>query len=77
MSYCCTGPLGVLDQALDGRKYLLGDDFTVADLNVAVILSWARRAQMDLSFVPAADRWLDACLARPAYLRVREMMARA
>lgn len=69
-------PLGVLNQALDGRKYLLGDDFTVADLNVAVILSWASRAQMDLSFVPEASRWLDACLARPAYLRVREMMAK-
>jgi glutathione S-transferase len=70
-------PLGVLDQALDGRKYLLGDDFMVADLNVAVILSWASRAQMDLSFVPKVSRWLDACLARPAYLHVREMMAKA
>jgi glutathione S-transferase len=69
--------LGVLNQALDGSKYLLGDDFTVADLNVAVILSWASRAQMDLSFVPEVNRWLDACLARPAYLRVREMMAKA
>lgn len=70
-------PLGVLNQALDRRKYLLGDDFTVADLNVAVILSWARRAEMDLSFVPEVDRWLDACLARPAYVSVREMMTKA
>jgi glutathione S-transferase len=68
-------PLGVLNQALDGRKYLLGDDFTVADLNVAVMLSWARRAEMDFSFVPEVDRWLHACLARPAYRRVRDMMA--
>ena len=61
-------PLGVLNQALDGREYLLGDDFTVADLNVAVIVSWASRAHMDLSFVPEVNCWLDACLARPAYL---------
>jgi glutathione S-transferase len=70
-------PLGVLNQALDGSKCLLGDDFTVADLNVAVVLSWASRAQMDLSSVPEVNRWLDACLARPAYLRVRDMMAKA
>ena len=67
-------PLEVLNQALDGRKYLLGDNFTVADLNVAVILSWARRAQMDFSSAPEVARWLDACLARPAYVRVRDMM---
>jgi glutathione S-transferase len=70
-------PAGVLNQALDGHTNLLGDDFTVADLNVAVILSWARRAEMDFSFVPEVDRWLDACLARPAYVGVREMMAKA
>jgi glutathione S-transferase len=70
-------PLGALNQALVGRKYLLGDDFTVADLIVAVILSWASRAHMGFSFVPEVDRWLDACLARPAYLRVREMMTKA
>jgi glutathione S-transferase len=67
-------PLEVLNVSLDGREYLLGDDFTVGDLNVAVILSWARRAEMDLSHVPAVDRWLGACLDRPAYKRMREMM---
>src|SRR5262249_53307767 len=32
-------PLGVLDGALAGTPYLLGGDFTVADLNVASILA--------------------------------------
>ena len=67
-------PLGVLNEALDGREYLLGNDFTVGDLNVSVILDWARRAGLDLSDVPEVWRWLDACLARPAYVRVRDMM---
>ena len=35
-------PLRVLDGALAGRSYLLGDRFTIADLNVASVLSWAR-----------------------------------
>jgi glutathione S-transferase len=67
-------PLGVLNTALSGQKCLLGDEFTVADLNVASILSWVKRAEMDLSSVPEVDLWLEVCFARPAYLRLREMM---
>jgi glutathione S-transferase len=67
-------PLQVLDRALDGRAYLLGDEFTVADLNVASILSWAKISKMDFAFVPSVDRWLEACYARPAYLRLAEMI---
>ena len=36
-------PFKVLDGALAGRPYLLGDDFTVADLNVAAVISRADR----------------------------------
>lgn len=67
-------PLQVINRVLDGRAYLLGDEFTVADLNVASILSWAKRSEMDFSFVPSVDRWLEACYARPAYLRLGEMI---
>ncbi len=66
-------PLGVLNEALVGREYLLGNDFTVADLNVAVILRWAWIAGLDFSSVPEVERWLDVCLARPAYGRMRDM----
>ena len=31
-------PLKVLDQALDGRDWLVGDEFSVADLNVAAVM---------------------------------------
>src|SRR5688572_6461289 len=37
-------PLAVLEQALAGKTYLLGDIFTVADLNVAAVFSWAQMA---------------------------------
>ncbi len=49
-------PLGILNETLDGREYLLGDHFTVGDLNVSVILAWARRAGIDLSGVPDVER---------------------
>ena len=60
------GPLAVLDKALGSSDYLLGGGFTVADLNVASVMSWARMAKIDLSNFPAADAWLARCLSRPA-----------
>jgi glutathione S-transferase len=57
-------PFKVLDAALAGTPYLLGQDFTVADLNVAAVIS--RAADMDLSAVPNLEAWLTRCLERPA-----------
>ncbi len=59
-------PLKVLDQALAKTGYLAGASFTVADLNVASILSWARLARVDLSAFPHVKQWLTAALQRPA-----------
>jgi glutathione S-transferase len=69
-------PLGVLNDALAGRDYLVGNRFTVADLNVASILVWGKMARLNLSNHTEVARWLDACLARPAYGRVRERASR-
>ena len=57
-------PFKVLDAAVARRTHLLGDDFTVADLNVAAVIS--RAADMDLSAVPNLKAWLTRCLERPA-----------
>lgn len=64
-------PLGILNLYLAGRHYLASDSFTVADLNVASILSWGKIVRLDLSAWPDLKRWLDACLARPANARAR------
>jgi len=64
-------PLSVLDAALAARSYLAGDEFTVADLNVASILAWGKMSKLDLSGVPHLRKWLDASLRRPAYARLR------
>jgi glutathione S-transferase len=68
--------LGVLNGALIGRGYLVGNSFTVADLNVASILVWGKMGRLNLSGHPEVARWLGACLARPAYGRVRERASR-
>ncbi|MGJ4932052.1 glutathione S-transferase family protein [Bradyrhizobium sp. HKCCYLS2038] len=59
-------PLGVLDRHLASRSYLIGDRFTVADLNVAAVMTLARLGSLDLSEWPRVERWLDDCLERPA-----------
>jgi glutathione S-transferase len=63
-------PLAVLNGSLSGGKYLAGDDFTVADLNVASLLAWGKIARLDFSAHPNVAQWLRRCLGRPAYLRV-------
>lgn len=64
-------PFGVLDGALARSPYLLGDDFTVADLNVAAVIS--RAIDMDLAARPNLGSWLRRCLERPAALAARAL----
>ena len=64
-------PLHVLDGALADRKHLLGDAFTIADLNVASVLSWARIVKMDLSKTPNVARWFGECCGRPAFTKAQ------
>ncbi|MBW2419061.1 MAG: glutathione S-transferase family protein [Deltaproteobacteria bacterium] len=59
-------PIRVLDAALAGREHLVGDDFGVADLNVAAVLSWCQLGGFDFSPAPNIERWLRAAMARPA-----------
>jgi glutathione S-transferase len=65
------GPLNVLEEALKGKEYLLGKNFTIADLNVASVLSWAPMMKLDLSSTPSVQAWLQKCLGREANKKVR------
>lgn len=60
-------PLAVLEKALDGRNWLLGSDFSVADINVAAVAALSRSTKVDLSGYPNVAGWLERALARPAY----------
>ena len=64
-------PFNVLNDALADRDYLLGDAFTVADLNVASVFAWARAANVDFSTQTHLDAWLERCLSREAAVRAR------
>ncbi len=61
-------PLGVLEGALAGRPYLLGDGFTVADLNAGSVVSWAPTLGK-LKLTPNVADWFSRCGGRPALAR--------
>jgi len=63
--------LGILNSALADRSWLAADHFTVADLNVAGVLSPSRSNHLDLSKHDRVDAWLQHCYARPAALSTR------
>ncbi len=74
--------LGVLDQRLDGRDWVMGDDYTIADI---AILPWVRNL---VGFYDAGglvgydefrnvQRVLDGFLARPAVARGLAVPARS
>ncbi|HOP15072.1 MAG: glutathione S-transferase family protein [Gammaproteobacteria bacterium] len=60
------GPFSILDQTLADHEFLAGNRFTVADLNVAAVLSWCKPARLPLADYPHLDAWLRHCLERPA-----------
>ena len=68
-------PFGILDTAVARQPYLLGDAFTIADLNAAAVIS--RAVDMDLSAVPNLKAWLTRCLDRPAAQKVLALKAKA
>jgi glutathione S-transferase len=59
-------PLALLENALAGRNWLVGEHFTMADFNVCSVLSPSRAADLDLAAHPALGGWLDRCHGRPA-----------
>jgi len=62
-------PLRVLDATLAERPWLLGDSFSVADLNVAGVMHLMKNIGFDYSEHTHVQRWADACYARPALAR--------
>lgn len=59
-------PLAVLEAALADHDYLLGEAFTLADLNVAGILWPIHAGKAVMDNCPRAQAWLARCLERPA-----------
>ncbi|MFZ5733914.1 MAG: glutathione S-transferase family protein [Pseudomonadota bacterium] len=65
----------VLDAALAKGPWILGEQFTAADIVIGAGVHFAVRAFKMVPARPAFDRYLDLCEARPAYQRAEKLMA--
>lgn len=60
-----------LDKQLDGKDFLMGSQFTVADAYLFVLLGWTRPTQIDLARWPNLQAFHKRVAARP---RVKEAL---
>jgi glutathione S-transferase len=69
-------PLAVLNGALAGKQHILGGGFTVADLNIAAVLTlgWKMKA-FDAAAFPNVAAWLERVNAREAAVRANSRRA--
>ena len=61
--------LGVLDKQLDGRDFVAGADYSVADMAIYPWINAYDSAPLDLTPYPNLRRWHAAIAARPATAR--------
>ena len=65
----------VLDAALTKGPWLLGENFSAADIVIGSGLNFAVRLFKMVAARPSFDRYLDACSARPAFQRASAIAA--
>ena len=65
-------PFAVLNSALAETGFVVGERFTVADVNLAEVIRYALPASELFDAAPRVKAWLATCHARPAF---RQMMA--
>lgn len=71
-------PLRILESHLTQNAtkdefFIAAARFTVADINVAAVMNWARPAKLLMAQFPLVSKWLETCLERPAYQRIKAM----
>ena len=55
-----------VQQALEGREFLVGERFTVADAYLFTVLGWCRLVAIDLGGWPVLQAWQGRIAQRPA-----------
>jgi glutathione S-transferase len=63
----------LLDQHLQGRTYMVGTSFSLADINVASVAKLCPMIGANLAKFPAIQNWVNRLMERPAALKVSEL----
>ena len=64
--------IGIIDKALEGKSFLMGETFSVPDAYLFTILSWAGHMKIDLAQWPNISAYFARVGARPSVLAARE-----
>jgi glutathione S-transferase len=62
---------GVLDTSLKGKKYLVGDSLTVADLTIAATFTYAGPLNIPVSSFPNLKAWFERITALDAWKKTQ------
>jgi glutathione S-transferase len=65
---------GVLNAHLEGRKYVVGEALTIADLSLCGYLFWPEEIGVDWSTYPSLRDWLERIRAEPRWVHPYELM---
>jgi glutathione S-transferase len=65
----------VLDQALETGPWILGEDFSAADIVIGSGLNFAVKVFKVVPPRPSFDRYIERCSARPAFQRAMAIQA--
>ena len=60
------GRLKWVNEQLEGKAYLMGDQFTVADAYLFTVTSWTKYVGIDISGLPNLGAFMGRMAARPA-----------
>jgi glutathione S-transferase len=61
-----------VDSMLEGKQWIMGDQYTVADPYALVFYGWGVRAELPMQELSSYTAWKDRMLARPAVRKVLE-----
>jgi glutathione S-transferase len=64
--------LGILEQHLGSRKYLLGDAISVPDFHLSSFMQWVTMCGVKLDAFPKTAAWMKTCIERPAYAKLMQ-----
>jgi glutathione S-transferase len=68
-------PFDVLDAALSKGPWLLGENFSAADVAMGSMLNFAVRMFKMVPPRPSFEAYVDRCVARPAFQRAQQIAA--
>jgi glutathione S-transferase len=62
--------LGAMERHLDGRDWLVGRNFTLADISLYAYTHVAHEGGFDLEPYPAVRAWLDRVASEPGHVPI-------